>query len=134
MSDVPSLDETAVTMRRAVDEGWPDSDFVRLLAQAVEEFDRCDAGAERDRFLAEPRLTGSDVWDAALAALAVHLCRREGRDVTPAWTLEPCRFTSRMTWIGLPEDSGLKAFVFQRTPAYFKGRGIMLNVENLVSV
>lgn len=47
-------------MRRAGDEGWSDSDFVRLLAQAVEGFDRCDAEKERDRFLAEPRLTGSD--------------------------------------------------------------------------
>lgn len=134
MGDVPSLDATAVTMRRAVGEGWPDSDFVRLLAQAVEDFDHCDAGEERDRFLAEPQLTGSDVWDAALAALAVHLCRREGRDVTPAWTREPCRFTSRMAWIGLPPGSALQAYVFQRTPAYFKGRGVMLNVQNLASV
>lgn len=114
MGDVPSLNETAATMRRAVDEGWPDSDFVRLLAQAVEDFERCDAD-EHDHFLAEPRLTGSDVWDAALAALAVHLCRRAGRDVTPAWTLEPCRFTARMAWIGLPPGSALQAYVFQRT-------------------
>lgn len=115
-------------------EEWSDTDCVRLLAQAVEDFDRCEVVEDRSRFLEEPRLTGSEVWDAALAALAIHLCRRDGRTVTPAWTREPCRFASRITWLGLPPGSALRAFVFQRTPAYFKGRGIMLNADNLVSV
>lgn len=128
------LDSSARELSRALAEGWPDSDRVRVLAQAVEDFQRLDDDQARHAFLAEPRLTGDVVWDAALAALAVHLCRMAGITKTPAWTRRPERYSPRFAWIGLSANSTLQAYVFQRTPAYFKARGVMLNEANLVSV
>ena len=131
---MPSLDSAASELARGVREGWPDADQVRVLAQAVEDFARVADPREREAFLCEPRLTGSEVWDAALAGLAVHLCRSAGMDTTPPWTREPHRYVTRIAWPGLAEGSTLQAYVYQRTPAYFKARGVMLNAENLVSV
>lgn len=128
------MDDVALEVRRALAEGWPDTDLVRLLAQAVEDFGRLDSQVERTTFVLEPRPTGSAVWDAALAALAVHLCRAAGFDSTPDWTRAPGRFSTRIAWIGLAPDSALQAYVYQRTPAYFKARGVMLDEANLVSV
>lgn len=129
-----SLTSTAREIVRGLDEDWPPSDLVRLLAQAVEDFDRLHTDDERREFLEEPDLTEDVVWDAALAALAIYLCRKATWDRTPDWTREPCRFAPRITWIGLAEDSALQAFVYQRTPAYFKSRGVMLSEDNLVSI
>lgn len=129
-----SLDSAAVEIARGVGSGWPDSDLVRVLAQAVTDFSALTTRAEQEAFLRRPRLTGSSVWDAALAGLAVHLCRQASWDRTLGWTREPDRYVTRLAWIGLADDSALQAFVFQRTPAYFKARGVMLNADNLVSV
>ncbi len=116
-----------------LERNWPDTDLVRLMAQAVEDFQRC-APEQRENFLQEPRLTGDIRWDAALAALAVHMCRLANMDRTPAWTRASDRFNPGFFWVGLGQDTTLQAYVFQRTPAYFKGRGIMLNAANLESV
>lgn len=129
-----NLDSYAQALSHALTEGWPESDLVRLLAQAVEDFDRLGHDDDRARFLAEPRLTGNPVWDAALAALAVHLTRRARLPRVPTWTQAENRYVTRLHWIGLAEDSTLQAFVYQRTPAYFKARGVMLNEANLESV
>lgn len=129
-----SLDATAEQVREGLLADWPDQDLVRLLADAVHAFECIDDHAERCQFLEEPRLTGDVGWDAALAALAVHLCRMAHFDRTPDWTRRPERYSPTFRWIGLPPGSELKAFVFQRTPIYFKARGVMLNSANLVSV
>lgn len=129
-----SLAATAHDLGDAIGRGWPDGDRVRLLAQAVEAFDALGGRDEQDAFLLEPATTGDIVWDAALAALAVHLCRRAGMATTPAWTRQPERYAPRFHWIGLAEGSTLQAYVFQRTPAYFKVRGVLLDERNLVSV
>lgn len=129
-----SLDAAATELARGRGQGWPASDMVRVMAQAVSDFDELDDDSAREAFLDEPSLTGDVVWDAALAALAVHLCRRARCESTPDWTRAPERYSTRITWIGLPEGSGLEAYVYQRTPAYFKARGVMLNADNLESV
>ena len=46
----------------------------------------------------------------------------------------PSTYAELRTWIGLADDSRLQAYVYQRTPAYFKARGVILNEANLVSV
>jgi hypothetical protein len=66
--------------------------------------------------------------------LAVHLTRAAHFDRTPDWTTRPERYSPTFRWIGLAPESGLKAYVFQRTPIYFKARGVMLDAANLVSV
>jgi hypothetical protein len=131
---MPSLDDTAGAVARGLAAGWPDSDLVRLLAQAVEHFEGLPSDDARADFLHEPGLTGDLVWDAAFAGLAVHLCRLAHMERSPNWTREPQRYSPRITWIGLPPGSTMQAYVYQRTPAYFKARGVMLNEANLVSV
>lgn len=129
-----SLDATAEQMTTALADDWSDPDLVRLLVEAIHEFELIGDPESRDVFLAEPRLTGDGTWDAALAALAVHLVRLAGIERAPDWTRKPERYSRDFRWIGLADDSDLKAFVFQRTPFYFKARGVMLNEANLESV
>jgi hypothetical protein len=128
------LDATASAIGQGLASDWPTSDLVRLMAQAVADFDALSDEAARDAFVMEPALIGDDAWDAAIAALAVHLCRRGGFARTPEWTRASERYCPRITWLTLPADSKLQAFVLQRTPIYFKARGIMLDEANLVSV
>jgi hypothetical protein len=128
------LDSVAQSLSRALDERWSDSDLVRVLAQAVCDFEALPDEDARWEFVSEPRLTGDPAWDAAVAGLAVHLCRMGGFERTPAWTRHPDRYSRRIAWIGLAPHSTLQAYVFQRTPAYFKARGVMLDEANLVSV
>lgn len=129
-----SLDSLAQALADGLGAGWPDTDLVRLLADAVHEFELLDGEHARVEYLAEPRSTGSRTWDAVMAALAVHLVRMAGLDRVPTWTLDPSRYSPQIAWLGLPPDSGMQAYVFQRTPIYFKARGIMLNEANLESV
>ena len=64
----------------------------------------------------------------------MHRCRLADLDSAPSWTRADTRFYPTLIWVGLPEGSALRAYVFQRTPAYFKRRGVMLDQANLVSV
>lgn len=128
------LQATARSLGRGLAEGWPPADLVRLLAQAVDDFDALPDQASREAFVAEPALIGDAAWDAAMAALAVHLCLRGGFGRTPDWTRASERYNSRIAWLTLPPDSTMQAFVYQRTPIYFKARGVMLDEANLVSV
>jgi hypothetical protein len=128
------LDATARAIGRGLASDWSTSDLVRLMAQAVADFTALPDEASRESFVAEPGLVGDQAWDAALAALAVHLCRLGGLPRTPEWTRASERYCPRITWLTLPPDSTLQAFVMQRTPIYFKARGVMLDEANLVSV
>lgn len=128
------LGATACSIGRGLAEGWSSADLVRLMAQAVTDFDALPDRASREAFISEPELIGDAAWDAAIAALAVHLCRRGGFERTPDWTRTSERYNPRITWLSLPPDSTLQAFVYQRTPIYFKARGVMLDEANLVSV
>lgn len=128
------LGSTARSIGRGLTEGWPSADLVRLLAQAVTDFDALPDHASREAFISEPELIGDTAWDAAMAALAVHLCQRGGFDRSPDWTRASERYNPSIAWLSLPPDSTLQAFVYQRTPIYFKARGVMLDEANLVSV
>ncbi len=119
----------AAALTRAAD----DDEHLRLVIQASDDFAGMDE-SDREMFLAEPESTGDPRYDALLAGLAVYLVQRAGLPTTPAWTRDDCRYLPRMWWVGLPEGSGRRAFVLQRTPAYFKARGVMFNVENLASL
>lgn len=129
-----SLDSYACEISAGIVADWSSADLVRLMAQAVEDFQRLESRDEQERFLAEPRTTGDITWDAALAALAIHLCRLAQWETTPDWTRNPSRYAPNFCWIGLAPDSTMKAYVFQRTPAYFKARGVILDEANLASV
>ena len=127
-----TLAATASAIRTALARSADDDELLRLVIQAADDF----AAIEHDResFLAEPPLTSDPRYDALLAGLAVYLVQQAGIEKTPAWTRHESRYLDRMWWVGLPENSGRRAYVLQRTPAYFKARGVLFNVANLESV
>lgn len=130
-----SLDILAGQIANGLRENWSHSDLVRLIAEALHEFELIDSPADQwDYLVQEPRTTGHPGWDAALAGLAVHMARQAECDRTPAWTRDTRRYSPTFLWIGLAPDSAMKAYVFQRTPIYFKSRGVMIDAANLVSV
>jgi len=128
------LAATARSIGQGFAERWASGDLVRLMAQAVADFEALPDDASRAEFVEEPPLIGDAAWDAAIAALAVHLCRLGNFDRTPEWTRAGERYSPRIAWLTLPPESTMQAFVYQRTPIYFKARGVMLDEANLVSV
>jgi len=130
MDGVIGLAATAQAMRTSASE----VELLRQVIQASDDFDALGGDAARRAFLAEPPLTGDPRYDALLAGLAVHLCRRAGLPMTPAWTRDESRYLDRMWWFGLDGDSGLQAYVFQRTPSCMRSRGVLFNADNLASV
>lgn len=130
-----SLDILAGKIRVGLRDGWSDSDLVRLVADAIHEFQLIEPAQERWEYLErEPQSTGDVGWDAAVAALAVHMARLSSLDRTPAWSRHESRYSPTFRWIGLAPDSEMKAYVFQRTPIYFKSRGVMIDEANLASI
>lgn len=76
----------------------------------------------------EPQTTEDARFDALLAALAEHLCVREGI-FPPAWVHHPSRFLDRAWWVSdLPAG---RAEALVHTPASFRRRGIMLSRHDL---
>ena len=74
-------------------------------------------------FEAEPPLTGDDWVDAALAALAEHLARREGWRV-PAWSRQQLRST--LDWWFVDDLPALQAFALRESPLSFRKRGVFV--------
>lgn len=130
-----SLDLVAEQISVGLRDGWTEADLVRLIADAIHEFELIGSATAQQAYVErEPRATGDAGWDAALAGLAVHMVRLSSLDRTPAWSRHASRYSPTFRWIGLTPDSEMKAYVFQRTPIYFKSRGVMIDVANLVSV
>lgn len=84
-----------------------------LLAQLVEE---------------EPEPTGDARFDALLAAVAEHLCVRNGLPA-PGWSLTPSRFLDGFWWVS-PLPSA-RTYALLNTPASFRRRGVMLERREL---
>lgn len=130
-----SLDILAEQIIVGLRENWSDSDLVRLIVDAIHEFELIESPIHRwDYLVREPQPTGDPGWDAVLAGLAVHMVRLSTLDRTPEWTRDSRRYSPTFRWIGLTPDSKMKAYIFQRTPIYFKSRGVMIDAANLASV
>lgn len=130
-----SLDVVAEQVRIGLRDEWSESDLVRLIADAVHEFELIESATDRWSYLEkEPRPTGDSGWDAVLAGLVVHMARLAAFERTPSWSRDLSRYSPTFRWIGLSPDSEMKAYVFQRTPVYFKSRGVMIDAANLASV
>ncbi len=121
-------------MRRELEAEADDADVLRTIIQAADDFARLDDDTSRAEFLSEPESCGDARYDALIAGLAVYLVQSVGMATTPDWTRDESRYLPTMWWVGLPEGSGRRAFVLQRTPAYFKARGVMFNPDNLASL
>jgi hypothetical protein len=123
-----------VTIRDALGAGASEPDLLLEIVQCSDDFAALSDDPARRAFLAEPPPTGDPRFDAFLAGLAVHLCRQAGLETTPAWTRDESRYLDRMWWFGLSDDSGLRAFAFQRTPSCMRARGVIFNAGELESV
>jgi len=108
-----------------------DSEALRLVIQAVDDYWQLSNPTDFARFFAEPAPTGDSRWDAFLAGLAVHLIRQRGLPTTPAWTRSETRYVTPIWWWGEP---ALAAYNLQRTPASMRCRGVIFNADNLVSL
>jgi hypothetical protein len=115
-------------------QGANESDTLRVIIQASDDFTRLDCDEDRTEFLSEPGSTQDPRYDALLAGLAVHLATTAGMETTPSWTRDPGRYLGRFWWFGLPDGSSLQAYWYQRTPACMRARGIMFNADELKSL
>lgn len=105
--------------------------ILQLLDWYLSVLRREGVGAAAELFADEPALTGNDGVDAAFAALAEHLARRDGW-TAPAWTADPSRETLHFWFIDdLP---GLRAWALRESPAAFRRRGVFIGEKALERV
>ncbi len=82
-------------------------------------------------FAEEPTLTGDSRVDAAFAALAEHLARRDDWSV-PVWAQQAGRFTD--DWWFVTELRGMHAWSLRESPLSFRRRGIFIAANGLERV
>ena len=116
------LAEAVASALRAGDErrAW------RLLLQAVDDF-RGSSPAGRAWMVADdPPLTGERRYDAAIAALAEHLCAAASMPM-PRWTSQTSRFVEPW-WFpaGIP---GFEAAALRDSPISFKRHGVFVTAR-----
>ena len=129
----PTLASTAMQLREDIRAGVGESDMLRVIIQASDDFPKLTTAAERAFFLAEPGPTGDARFDALLAGLAVHLCREAGMESTPAWTRAPGRLLDEICWFDSPAPS-LHALGLRDAVPAMRARGVMFSRRNLESV
>jgi hypothetical protein len=88
------------------------------------------AGASR-RFSQEPPATRSAEVDAALAALAEYLARRDGWPL-PSWARKPGRYSNR--WWFVTPLRGMHPTALQESPPSFRTRGVFITAGALSRV
>jgi hypothetical protein len=79
----------------------------------------------------EPPSTGSSQVDAALAAMAEYLARRDGWPA-PSWVRDPRREAS--PWWFVTELRGLHPRALVESPASFRRRGVFITADALERV
>jgi len=89
------------------------------------------AAAAAELFRVEPPRTSDPRVDAALAALAEHLSRRDGWP-TPAWACDPSRESAQ--WWFVTPLTGLHARVLVESPLSFRKRGVFISADGLSRV
>ena len=131
-STVPS---TAAAIRSDLSQARSESDMLRIVIQASDDFARLTEQDDRDFFLTEPSPTGSRRWDALIAGLAVHLCRIAGMDRTPMWTTDPSRVLDDIWWFGRSHDVlAMRSRTLREAIPSMRARGVMFGRANLESV
>ncbi len=128
-----SAAEAATRMLRA---GDPLGDIWRYaVIQLLDDYDsiRRHEGlvAAADLFSAAPESTSDARVDAAFAALAEHLARRDGWPVPP-WSLDPERTTRR--WWFVTEWTGIHPRALVESPLSFRKRGVFITDDALERV
>jgi len=129
-STIPSA---AAQLRKDLAEQRSETDMLRVVIQASDDFQKLTEPTDRAFFLTEPSPTGSKRWDALLAGLTVHLCRQAGMPRTPVWTTDPSRVIDFVWWVDSRAPSAQAQLLQLAIPA-MRARGVMMSRRNLESV
>jgi len=105
--------------------------IVQLLDDYDHDLARAGAVVASWRFSDEPRATRSTEVDAALAALAEYLSRRDSWPL-PAWARKPGRYSSK--WWFVTPLRGMHPTALQESPTSFRTRGVFITAGALSRV
>jgi len=129
-STIPSA---AAQIRTDLATNRSETDMLRVVIQASDDFHKLNQPTDRAFFLSEPSPTGSREWDALIAGLAVHLCREAEMDRAPMWTTDPTRILDSVWWVDSAAPAARAQLLQQAIPA-MRARGVMMSRRNLESV
>jgi hypothetical protein len=105
--------------------------IVQLLDDYSHDLGRVGVVVASKRFDQEPPPTSSPEVDAALAALAEYLARRDNWAV-PSWARRPGRYSAK--WWFVTPLRGMHATALQESPPSFRTRGIFITAGALSRV
>jgi hypothetical protein len=105
--------------------------IVQLLDDYSHDLARAGTAVASRRFGHEPSATRSAEVDAALAALAEYLARRDNWPL-PAWARKPGRYSSK--WWFVTPLRGMHPTALQESPPSFRTRGVFITVGALSRV
>jgi hypothetical protein len=101
---------------------------IQLLDDYTRDLARAGASVASQRFRREPQVTRSTEVDAALAALAEYLARRDNWPLPP-WARKPGRYSSK--WWFVTPLRGMHPTALQESPPSFRTRGIFITAGAL---
>jgi hypothetical protein len=106
-----------------------------VIVQLLDDYDhdlvRAGAVVASRRFRHEPHATRSTEVDAALAALAEYLARRDNWPL-PFWARKPGRYSSK--WWFVTPLRGMHPTALQESPPSFRTRGVFITADALSRV
>ena len=105
--------------------------IVQLLDDYSHDLARSGASTASQRFSREPPPTHSGEVDAALAALAEYLARRDNWPL-PSWARKPGRYSTK--WWFVTPLRGMHPTAIQESPPSFRTRGIFITADALSRV
>lgn len=105
--------------------------ILQLLDDYSRDLARSGVSVASQRFSREPAPTRSTEVDAALAALAEYLARRDGWALPP-WARKPGRYSSK--WWFVSPLRGMHPTALQESPPSFRTRGIFITAGALSRV
>lgn len=105
--------------------------IVQLLDDYSHDLARAGVAVASRRFDREPPATSSAEVDAALAALAEHLARRDNWPL-PSWARKPGRYSAK--WWFVTPLRGMHPTALQESPPSFRTRGIFITAGALSRV
>jgi hypothetical protein len=105
--------------------------IVQLLDDYSHDLARDGASIASQRFTREPSMTRSAEVDAALAALAEYLARRDGWSLR-SWARKPGRYSDK--WWFVSPLRGMHPTALQESPPSFRTRGIFITASALSRV
>ena len=129
-STIPS---SAAQIRTDLSDNRSETDMLRVVIQASDDFHKLNQPTDRAFFLSEPSPTGSREWDALIAGLAVHLCREAKMDRAPMWTTNPATCLDYVWWFKSTATT-VRAHALKESIPAMRARGVMMGRRNLESV